>query len=120
MAPFDFHKEIESYCDNDVVILREGCLRFREEVIKDAGIDPWSCTTIASACMKTYRTHFLPTASIAIPLPDNYRRQFKSYSSGSIQWLEYLAQDKDVFIQHALNYSETCPEATPSLSWLWA
>ncbi|XP_036820429.1 uncharacterized protein LOC110515264 [Oncorhynchus mykiss] len=103
---FDFHKEMESYCDNDVVILREGCLRFREEVIKDAGIDPWSCTTIASACMKTYRTHYLPPASIAIPSPDNYRRQFKSYSSGSIQWLEYMAQDKDIFIQHALNRGE--------------
>jgi hypothetical protein len=89
---FDFHKEMESYCDNDVVILREGCLRFREEVIKDAGIDLWSCT------------HYLPTSSIAIPSPDNYRRQFKSYSSGSIQWLEYM--DKDIFIQHALNRGE--------------
>ncbi|XP_045568417.1 uncharacterized protein [Salmo salar] len=105
-STFDFHKEMESYCDNDVVILREGCLRFRAEVIKDAGIDPWSCTTIASACMKTYRTHFLSTAFIAIPSPDNYRRQFKSYSSGSIQWLEYLALDKDIFIQHALNRGE--------------
>ncbi|XP_029561594.1 uncharacterized protein LOC115157467 [Salmo trutta] len=105
-STFDFHKEMESYCDNDVVILREGCLRFRAEVIKGAGIDPWSCTAIASACMKTYRTHFLPLASIAIPSPENYRRQFKSYSSGSIQWLEYLAQDKDIFIQHALNRGE--------------
>jgi hypothetical protein len=67
-GPFDFHKEMESYCDNDVVILGEGCLRFREEVIKDAGIDPWSCTTIASACMKTYRMSTTVVSSTVVNL----------------------------------------------------
>ncbi|XP_045567381.1 uncharacterized protein [Salmo salar] len=52
-------------------------------------------------------SYTLSTSSIySYPSPDNYRCQFKSYSSGSIQWLEYLAQDKDIFIQHALNRGE--------------
>ncbi|KAF0047692.1 hypothetical protein F2P81_001325 [Scophthalmus maximus] len=53
--------------------------------IGETGVDPFSCVTIASACMKVFRTNFLAANTLAIPSPDNYRRQFKSFSDVSIQ-----------------------------------
>nr|DAC81317.1 TPA_asm: PolB [Larimichthys croaker adintovirus] len=103
---FDFEKEARLYCENDVDILAKGCVLFRNQFLTDTGVDPFSCITIASACMKVFLTKFLPPKTLAIPSPDNYRCQTKSYSHASIQWLEWVARSNNVFIQHALNKGE--------------
>ena len=76
---FDFQTEILEYCRSDVDILRKACLKFREiiqsvtgreEVFYDenagapdtrlsGGVDPFSQVTIASVCMKIFKTKFL-------------------------------------------------------------
>ena len=76
---FDFKKEILKYCRSDVDILRNVCLKFRyiilsftgkQEVFYDevagapdkrieGGVDPFSQITIASVCMKIFKTKFL-------------------------------------------------------------
>ncbi|XP_025767680.1 uncharacterized protein LOC112848298 [Oreochromis niloticus] len=103
---FNFMKEALSYCENDVEILAEGCKLFRNGFIEETGVDPFSRNTLASACLKTFLTNFMPANSLAIPCPLNYRNQVKSFSSASIQWLEYLSYTQGVFIRHALNQGE--------------
>ncbi|XP_024117194.2 uncharacterized protein LOC112138787 [Oryzias melastigma] len=103
---FHFEKEARLYCENDVEILAEACVRFRSQYVKDCNVDPFSSVTIASACMKVFRTNFLKPKSLAIPPADHYRRQNKSFSQASIQWLEFEADVNGIFIQHALNKGE--------------
>lgn len=103
---FDFKKEALKYCRQDVDILAEGCVRFRDQFVKDTRVDPFSCITIASACIKVFRTNFLAAQTLAVPSPDDYRRQFKSFSHPCIQWLELISHTRDIFIQHARNRGE--------------
>lgn len=103
---FNFMKEALLYCENDVEILARGCALFRNGFIEETGVDPFSRNTLASACLKTYLTNFMPANSLALPCPLNYSNQVKSFSSSSIQWLEYLSYTQGVFIRHALNQGE--------------
>ena len=99
---FNFEKEALCYCQNDIDILREGCLTFRDQFIDETRVDPFSCVTIASACMKVFLTNFLTDNTLAIPSPDNYRCHSKTYSNTSIQWLEWVAYSEKICIQHRL------------------
>lgn len=83
---FDFQKEANLYCENNTDILMTACSIFRKEYIEETKVNPFSCITITSACMKIFVTNFFPPKTLAIPSPGNYRCQFKSYSSASIQW----------------------------------
>lgn len=77
---FDFQKEIVEYCQSDVHILRNACLRFREIILGitrkqevhfddnegvldtkiTGGTDPFQLMTLASLCMKIFKSKFLP------------------------------------------------------------
>ena len=74
---FDFQKEMYKYCSEDVNILRKATIRFRQHIIEMTGdevditegdnvqkftnyVDPFDYSTIASVCMKIYRTCFYP------------------------------------------------------------
>uniref|UniRef100_A0A1A8SMB5 DNA-directed DNA polymerase n=1 Tax=Nothobranchius rachovii TaxID=451742 RepID=A0A1A8SMB5_9TELE len=102
---FDFKKEAMFYCMNDVEILRKACGIFREEFFNETGIDPLKSVTIASACMRVFRSKFLKPDTLAIPCPLGYRPQQKPFSSSSIVWLEWLSHSQNVNIQHALTPS---------------
>ncbi|XP_058889403.1 uncharacterized protein LOC131739443 [Acipenser ruthenus] len=106
---FNFREEMTFYCKNDVDILKEACIRYCTEVYAIGQIDPFQCTTIASLCMAMYRSKFMPKDTIAKIPPDNYADQQKSFSNASIQWLMYVSETENVFIQHALNYGELNP-----------
>ena len=71
---FDFKKEMLDYCQSDVDILRQACLKFRELLMSATGncvmdqggkpqwigaVDPFDSVTNASVCMNVYRTKFL-------------------------------------------------------------
>lgn len=60
--------ELERYCDNDVAILREGCMTFRQLFldITEQKCDPFQYVTIASTCHALYRAEFMPENSIAV------------------------------------------------------
>jgi hypothetical protein len=60
--------ELLRYCDNDVAILREGCMKFRELFlgISEQKCDPFQYVTIASTCHALYRAEFMPENSIAV------------------------------------------------------
>ena len=67
---FDLQAEMLAYCRQDVAILRQACMRFRDLFIEIttkidsdgeiAGfVDPFAHITIASACMQIYRVNFI-------------------------------------------------------------
>ena len=77
---FDFKKELVEYCKSDVDILRRSMLKFGEDFIKIASIDPLQYITIASVCMAVYRSKFMPKNTIGViktlPKARLVRRQF--------------------------------------------
>ncbi|KAK2834690.1 hypothetical protein Q7C36_015391 [Tachysurus vachellii] len=103
---FDFKKEMTEYCVNDVDILRKGCIAFREEIRQSTSVDPFKCITIASVCMKIFKTMFLTENTLAVPPLDNYITRQKSFSTPAIQWLEYISATHSLPVQHALNKGE--------------
>lgn len=56
------------YCESDVLLLKEGCLKFRELFLEltGGGVDPLQCITIASVCMTIYRAYHLPERTIGV------------------------------------------------------
>jgi len=76
---FEFFNEMEGYCRSDVDILRQACLKFldilmyiigKKDLLFDEeseclytrlrnGIDPFANITIASVCMKVFKSKYL-------------------------------------------------------------
>ena len=102
---FDFKKEMEEYCRSDVDILRRGCGQFRKVFIKHGGIDPFlEAITIADACNKVWRSSYLAEGQIAIiSSKDSSKRRF---SIKGIRWIQSVANENNIFIQHAKNGGE--------------
>lgn len=96
---FDMKKELFEYCESDVDILRKGGLKFREEFLKIANIDPFQYLTIASVCMAIYRSKYIYNNTIAVV--DEPKEE--KYSKESISWLNSLGNPN---IKHALNGGE--------------
>lgn len=73
LAPTTIFDICREYCISDVKVLKEGCIKFRKiflEISQDK-VDPLQCITIASCCMKLYRTIYLKQDLIAVlPLPN--------------------------------------------------
>ena len=100
---FNFKKELEDYCRSDVDILRRSMLKFREDFISIANIDPLQYITIAAVCMAVYRSKFMPENTIGI-IKDIAKTE--AFSKISIAWLKWISDTQDVYIQHALNGGE--------------
>ena len=103
---FDFQKELYKYGRNNVILLREACLKYRAEFIECTGLDLFSYTTLASCCMAVYKTCFLPKDTLALIHNNAYVNQHKAYSNISIEWLEFLKETRNVDIHHALTHGE--------------
>jgi hypothetical protein len=97
---FDFKKEMQAYCESDVDILRRCCLKFREEYLSIANIDPFRYMTIASVCMAIYRDKCMPEKSIA------YIQGKDKYSKIAISWLDFVGSTQRLYIQHAMTGGE--------------
>jgi hypothetical protein len=95
---FDFKKEILSYCQSDVAILRQACLKFRDLMIPHTGVDPFNRMTIASACMSIFRTNFLEEGKIA-----QLANKSDNFSHASICWLKWVERQDGLHLQHALS-----------------
>ena len=100
---FDFKKELKGYCRSDVDILRRSMLKFREDFIKIANIDPLQYITIASVCMNVYRSKFMPENTIGI-IKDGEKTE--TFSKISMNWLKWISNTQNVHIQHAMNGEE--------------
>lgn len=105
-AVFDFKKQLEMYCKNDVYLLREACMKYHNEFILCTDLDPFNYTTLTGCAMAIYKTHFMPKDTIGLTHDNAYTNQNKTYSNVSIEWLEYLQKSHSIYIQHALNHGE--------------
>lgn len=56
---YDHHEKLKKYCQQDVQVLMEACLLFRDEFLHATGVDPFSLTTLAGVCMTVFRKMFL-------------------------------------------------------------
>ena len=100
-------RELEEYCLSDVKILEEGCLKFREIVMKQTGgVDPFRVAiTIASLCNYIYRRNYMPKNSIGI-IPDNGYNPNLLASKKCERWLQYISQKENINIQRKSNGGE--------------
>jgi hypothetical protein len=109
---FNFKKEFEKYCVNDVNILAQGCLKFRKIIMHisktndlDTGIDPFRVsTTLASLVHFIYRRNFMKKDKIAVIPANGYSKQ--NYSQKSLSWLKFISERDHIFINHARNGGE--------------
>lgn len=78
------------YCESDVALLREGCIRFRKLFmdITQGEIDPFRTITIASTCMNIYRRFYLPSKTIGVL--DNRETDMLREA-----WLRYAISEND-------------------------
>lgn len=63
-STWNYQQQLRDYCDNDVQILREACLKFRQILLDVTGCDPFQYCTIASCAMAIYRAKFMKEESI--------------------------------------------------------
>ena len=103
---FDFQRELRHYGINDVRVLHKACTIYRDTFMACSSVDPFAYTTLASACMATFKTSYLPPDTLALTYEGVYLKQHKTYSNVSIEWLEHLAHINNLEIHHALNRGE--------------
>ena len=69
---FDLAREMRTYCESDVKLLKAGCARFVAEFKKAALFDPMEkCLTIASACNRYWRKCQLQSNTHVAVQPNN-------------------------------------------------
>ena len=70
---WDHQKELYEYCESDVVILARAMKIYQEKGIEsNNGIDPLKSVTIASNCMRTFRTTHMEYETIAVLKKNEY------------------------------------------------
>jgi len=71
---YDFKKELVEYCISDVSILRKALEIYRDDAMTfNEGLDPLRSPTIASYCMKVFRTnHLKDSETIAVLTKEEY------------------------------------------------
>lgn len=62
---FNFQEELEKYCKSDVLLLRQGCLKFQEDFKQKTNFSPFDHPTIASACNRDLRMNRMEKDTIA-------------------------------------------------------
>ncbi|KAL3087217.1 hypothetical protein niasHT_020480 [Heterodera trifolii] len=112
--PFFLDEALASYCTNDVEILMAALVAFRREFLeitrrqapvdsreKHNGIDVLKqCMTIASACMKHFRTNHLPAEHLAI-VPERGYDNAQNQSLLALRFFKWYAEKHGVQLQTA-------------------
>ena len=111
---FDFQKELVEYCESDVKLLKQGCLKFKGLFEEKSKFNPFCCMTIASACNRDLRQNRMEPNTIANEPLHGWRMQ-SNYSKASLEWLYWedhrlsefpSPSSVQVRIQHAANQGE--------------
>ena len=86
---YDFRKELVEYCKSDVSILKKSLEVYQQNAMAfNDGLDPLRSPTIASYCMKVFRTNHLKDSKIPILHKDEYdfcKRGFYGGRTNAIQ-----------------------------------
>ena len=99
ISRFDFLKELGDYCMDDVLILKNGCMKFRSDFIKSSKIDPFeTCFTIAGVCMKVFRSNYMEENIIG-RIPASGYTNTRQYSRKAIGWLKWIEKSTGVTLR---------------------
>ena len=108
---FNFQRELLTYCQSDVRLLKQGCMKFQAQFKDIVEFNPMKeCITIASACNVAYWKKWMPENKIAIEPVRGCRPQHTQYHA-ALTWL-YWEEEKlpkcDLLprIAHARNKGE--------------
>lgn len=69
---YDFKKELFEYCESDVDILKRSLEIYIDDAIKVNEIHPLKCSTIASYCLRVFRTNYMKEKEIAVLTKEEY------------------------------------------------
>ena len=98
---FNLRKELREYCVQDVNILREACMKFREIFLQVGSVDPFTeGVTIASTCSRVFRKNFLRDDCIGLIPHKGYTRA-DTHSQKAIEWLLWEEKCRGCAIIHA-------------------
>ena len=98
---FDFQKELVTYCQSDVRLLKQGCLTFKRLFETLTGFNPFEHITIASACNRDLRMNRMIPNSIASEPVRGWRNSINQ-SRVALEWLNWCGQE----VQHVGNAGE--------------
>nr|CAD2208501.1 unnamed protein product [Meloidogyne enterolobii] len=100
--PFNLDESLASYCINDVEILMAALVAFRREFLEVSnGLDVLrEAMTIASACMKHFRTNHLQSQHLGI-VPEKGYDNADNQSLLALRFLSWYAEEHKVNIRNA-------------------
>jgi len=90
---FDFQKELVTYCELDVRLLKQGCLTFKRLFEAQAGFSPFDHITIASACNRDLRMNRMIPNSLASEPVYGWRNRVNQ-SRTALKWLTWCDQSR--------------------------
>ena len=103
---FDNRRFLESFCRDDVPVVRQACRVFRREFMHTGNIDVFiESITIASACYKVLRKRFLQPDTIGLMHTGGYTCN-NNYNKKALMWLLHTEQIDVVKIMHCRNRRE--------------
>ena len=106
VSVYDNRQALESYCQDDVTVLRQACREFRRELMHVGNIEVFlESVTIASACNKVMRKRFLQPDTIDL-IPTGGYTCNNRYSKKAMMWLLHMEQEDGVIIMHGRNGRE--------------
>ncbi|CAH3184361.1 unnamed protein product [Porites lobata] len=89
-AIFNFQEELLKYCESDVALLKEGCLKFVKEFEEIAGFNPLiQSITIAAACNYFWRKEKLEEDLIALEPNGGWHGNHINQSQIALEWLYF-------------------------------
>jgi hypothetical protein len=109
---YNVKKEMISYCINDVSILMEGAINFKNMFMKATrdindrapeGVNPFRCVTLASACARVFRACFLFRNCLGVIPP---KVHMESQSVNALKWIKIVSEKEKIYIHHARNGKE--------------
>ena len=101
----DFQKKLLEYCESDVQLLKQGCMKFKEVFEPRTLFDPFNHMTIASACNRDLRQNRMEPNTIANEPLYGWRTNVNQ-SIVALEWLHWKADTTSRDIQHARNVGE--------------
>ena len=106
-AIFHLQKELIAYCQSDVQLLKQGCMKFQQEFKTLTNFNPMEeCITIASACNRFFRTNCILPGTLACEPVLGWYGSAKPYSIVALEWLNWIEHSENKRILHAGNQGE--------------
>ena len=104
---FNFQDEILTYCQSDVRLLKQGCMKFQAQFKEICGFNPMkNCITIASACNMAYCKNWMPENQPVHGWRTNHIQSHKALTW--LYWEEKQLTRSDLLprIAHVMNNGE--------------